>query len=76
MKDQKSAPHLGLFLGGALTIWAIACFLTHGPVILAYIGLQAVTSGVFAWQMMRIEKSMPKRKLSAGSDDEAVCRAA
>ncbi len=76
MNDQKSAPKLGLLLAGVLSVWAVACFLTHGPVILAYIGFQAVTSGIFAWQMFRIEKSIPKHNISAGASSDEVCRAA
>lgn len=76
MNDQKSAPNLGLLLGGALSVWAVACFLTHGPVILAYIGFQAVTSGIFAWQMFRIQKLIPKHDISSGAGNEKVSRAA
>ena len=76
MNDQKSAPNLGLLLGGALSVWAVACFLTHGPVILAYIGFQVVTSGIFAWQMFRIEKLIPKHSISSGAGSEEVSRAA
>jgi hypothetical protein len=76
MNDQKSAPKLGTLLGGALLVWAIACFLTHGSVILAYIGFQALTSGLFAWQMFRIEKSIPKHNIATGTNGEDVCRAA
>jgi|GEM_PF-2156081 len=77
MNDQKSAPKLGLLLAGFLSVWAVtACFLTHGPVILAYIGFQAATSGIFAWQMFRIEKLIPKHNISAGASSDEVCRAA
>lgn len=76
MNDQKSAPKLGMLLGIALTIWAVACYLTHGPVILAYLGFQLATSGVFAWQMMRIEKLIPKHSVETDSAAKAVCRAA
>ena len=76
MNDKKSAPNLGLLLGGALSVWAIACFLTHGPVILAYIGFQAVASGIFAWQMFRIEKLIPKHSTSKASESKEVCQAA
>ena len=76
MNDRKSASQPGLLLGGALTAWVIACFVTHGPVILAYVGFQAATAGIFAWQMIRIEKAIPKHNVAASSKNETVSRAA
>jgi hypothetical protein len=40
----------------ALCLWTAACLFVHGPVILVYICFQALTSGVFALEMRRIEK--------------------
>lgn len=58
---MKNAPSLVALLSGGLVLWAIACFALHGPVILAYIAIQVATSGIFALEMRRIEKSIPKR---------------
>lgn len=58
---MKNAPSLVALLGGGLALWAVACFALHGPVILAYIAIQVATSGIFALEMRRIEKSIPKR---------------
>ena len=58
---MKNTPSLVALLGGGLVLWAIACFALHGPVILAYIAIQVATSGIFALEMRRIEKSIPKR---------------
>jgi hypothetical protein len=58
---MKNAPSLVALLGGGLVLWAIACLALHGPVILAYIAIQVATSGIFALEMRRIEKSIPKR---------------
>jgi len=58
-------PRLAVLLVGGLTLWAIACVLLHGPAILTYIGLQAVTSGIFAWEMTRLERSTRRRPADA-----------
>ncbi|MBI1310977.1 hypothetical protein GC176_06680 [bacterium] len=76
MKDPKTAPKLGMLLGSALLAWAVTCFLMHGPVILAYVGLQAITSGIFAWQMFKIQESLPKRQLVTDSGTDSISRAA
>lgn len=54
--NGKATSHLALLIVGGLTIWAIACLLLQGPAILMYIGIQAITSGIFAWEMHRLEK--------------------
>ncbi|MHC4877132.1 MAG: hypothetical protein ACYTGL_11585 [Planctomycetota bacterium] len=76
MNEFKAAPNLGVLLVGALTLWATACFLMHGPVILTYVGLQVITSGVFAAQMFRIEKSVPQRATKDAAASAKVRRAA
>jgi len=60
-KRMNEAVSLVALLVGALTLWAIACFVVHGSVILAYIAIQIATSGIFSLEMRRIEKSIPKR---------------
>ena len=52
-------------IAGCLAAWAIGCFLVHGPVILAYIGLQIATAGVFSWSMNRVEKNAQQRRSAA-----------
>ena len=73
---MKNAPSLVVLLAGGLTLWAIAFFALHGPVILAYIAIQVATSGIFALEMRRIEKSIPKRATVAVKSDSSATRAA
>lgn len=54
--NGKSTSHLAFWIIGGLTVWAVACLLLQGPAILMYIGIQAITSGIFAWEMHRLEK--------------------
>lgn len=49
-------PPLSILLPVLLTVWAGACTWLHGPAILAYIVLQAATSGIFALSMYRISR--------------------
>lgn len=65
--SKKRSPQLAAMLIGSLSLWAIACVALHGPVILAYVAIQLATSGVFAWQMHKIEKSIPKHSLGTTS---------
>ena len=69
---MKNAPSLVVLLAGGLTLWAIACFAVHGPVILAYIAIQVATSGIFALEMRRIEKSIPKRATATVKSDSTT----
>jgi hypothetical protein len=69
---MKNAPSLVVLLAGGLTLWAIACFAMHGPVILAYIAIQVATSGIFALEMRRIEKSIPKRATATVKSDSTT----
>jgi hypothetical protein len=59
--DRKTFNLTGLIVGG-LSIWAVVCFFIHGPAIAAYLAIQAVTSGVFAWEMRRIERVAAQQK--------------
>lgn len=73
---MKNAPSLVALLAGGLTLWAIACLVLHGPVILAYIAIQVATSGIFALEMRRIEKSIPKRAVAVVKSGTSATRAA
>lgn len=73
---MKNAPSLAVLLTGGMTIWAIACVALHGPVILAYIAIQLATSGLFALEMRRITKSIPKRAVATARADSSATRAA
>ena len=56
---------LSVLLPGIIALWATACCLAHGSAILLYVGLQVLTTGFFALQMYRVEKSLtasPKAK--------------
>ena len=55
--NGKTTSHLALLLVGGLITWTVACLLLHGPAILMYIGIQTITSGIFAWEMHRLEKT-------------------
>lgn len=73
---MKNAPSLVALLSGGLALWAVACFTMHGPVILAYIAIQVATSGIFALEMRRIERSIPKRATATVKSDGSSTRAA
>lgn len=51
---------LRVLIPSCLIVWAATCVLMHGPTLLYYIGLQAMTTGVFAWAISRAEKSATK----------------
>jgi hypothetical protein len=36
-----------------LGAWSLCFYLTHGPIVFAYLGVQFLTSGVFVWSMAR-----------------------
>lgn len=59
--DRKPSSLTKLIVGG-LSVWAVVCFFIHGPAIAAYLAIQAVTSGVFAWEMRRIERVGEQQK--------------
>ena len=64
-------PPLPILLPILLTVWAGACTVLHGPAILAYIVLQAATSGIFALSMYRITRlhsRSPKKPTSKSVD--------
>lgn len=63
-------PPLSILIPVLLTVWAIACTVLHGPAILAYIVLQAATSGIFAlsmYQISRRHRRTPASKPENGS---------
>lgn len=47
-------PPLSILIPVLLTVWAATCTWLHGPAILAYIVIQASTSGIFALSLYRI----------------------
>lgn len=49
-------PPLNILIPVLLVVWAGACTVLHGPAILAYIAIQAATSGLFALSMYKISK--------------------
>jgi hypothetical protein len=53
---------------GLVIAWAVCCVFSRGPAILAYIAMQAATSGVFAWAIL----SSLKKHEQATSDKEAL----
>ena len=74
MTTEKGLPRLAIWLVGGLSVWAVACYFVHGSAILAYIGIQVLTSGVFAWQMNSVEKSMHRKaeEKNAAKDKRAA----
>ena len=74
MTTEKRTPRLAAMLIGGLSLWAVACYAVHGSAILAYIGIQALTSGIFAWQMKSIEKTMQQQRAarSQSTDERAA----
>lgn len=75
MTNGAARPLASLIIGG-LTVWAGACLFIHGPAIIAYIGLQVLTSGVFAWQMRRVEAGAQRRRLQIAQTPLEAHRAA
>jgi hypothetical protein len=78
--DRKKLSLTTLIVGG-LSGWAIVCFYIHGPAIAVYLAIQAVTSGVFVWEMRRIERLGEQQKAArlketASSDVAAEAQAA
>lgn len=71
--DRKPIP-LRLLIGGGLTVWAAVCLIIHGPVIAFYIALQLVTSGIFVWEMRRVERKALSAKLAATIDSTGIER--
>ena len=63
-------PPLSILLPVLLTIWAAACTWLHGPAILAYIVLQAATSGIFALSMYRITRLHSRSPEKLGTSGE------
>jgi hypothetical protein len=61
--DRKRLSLTKLIVGG-LTVWAVVCYFIHGPAIAAYLAIQAITSGIFAWEMRRIERRAEEQKLA------------
>jgi len=45
--------NLKFLLAAEIIIWAVLCMIVHGWAILVYLGLQAATSGVFAWAIYK-----------------------
>lgn len=57
-------PGLSILVGTALALWGLSCFLVHGSPIFAYVGMQAITSGVFALCFYRTEQKLLKSRHS------------
>ncbi len=64
---MKTLNHLRLsvLVCAALAVWGLACFLVNGPAIFVYVGLQAITSGVFAYAFYRKELSLALSRQAA-----------
>jgi hypothetical protein len=69
MPSSNSSPQsLRLYLGLGVIAWVATFLMVHGPgVILPYLAIQIVTSGVFAFFMWKAEK---KVKAAGNSDDQ------
>jgi len=68
MNCDTTPQRLLMLVAGGLTVWAVLCFVIHGAAIVAYIGLQALTTGLFVWDMRRIEKrSVQKRTVAVAA---------
>ena len=65
MNRDPSPQRLLTLVAGGLTAWAVLCFVIHGTAIVAYIGLQTLTTGLFIWDMRRIEKRSQQEKTMA-----------
>jgi len=81
MSSDRKKLSLATLIVGGLAIWAIVCLAIHGPAIAVYLAIQAVTSGVFVWEMRRIERLGEQQKAArlketASSDVAAEAQAA
>lgn len=74
MKASRSSNRLQIstLICGSLAAWGLSCLLVHGPVILAYVGIQAVTSGVFAVAIYRAEKAHQNSRIQPSTARPAL----
>lgn len=70
--NSSKLPSLPVVIAGSLTVWALLCFALHGPAIFAYIGLQAITSGVFAYAFWRTERAMKENRAAVMKSNAAA----
>jgi hypothetical protein len=70
--NNSSPQSLRLYLGLGLIAWVATFLMVHGPgVILTYLAIQIVTSGVFAFFMWKTEKTIGSGT-DAQNDDQAT----
>lgn len=48
--------------------WAVCCVWSRGPAILGYLAMQAATSGVFAWAILKSLKKSQQAQTQHGGD--------
>lgn len=65
MNNDRKTISLSTLITTGLAVWAITCFFIHGEVIAVYLAIQAATSGVFAWEMRRIERKAAEARQPA-----------
>lgn len=57
-------PKLSILLPTILVSWLVGCVAVHGGAIFAYLGMHAITTGVFATFMWRAERNMAKKSVA------------
>ena len=67
-------PRLSILLPVCIAIWAISCFVNHGPAIVLYIGLHLATSGVFAFMIWKAERTAMLQKQALAAQTPAAER--
>ncbi|MDA0588910.1 MAG: hypothetical protein O2820_14045 [Planctomycetota bacterium] len=70
-KSASKSQSLRLYLGLGLIAWVATFLMVHGPdVILSYLAIQIVTSGIFAFFMWKTEKKIGATGISDSGDNQ------
>lgn len=54
--NQRKSVSLNTMVGGAIAVWAVAFASVYGPFVFGYIGMHAVTTGVFLLAVRRADR--------------------
>lgn len=72
-KSASGSYSLRLYLGLGLIAWVATFLMVHGPeVILSYLSIQIVTSGIFAFFMWKTEKKVGATAISDSGDNQTI----
>lgn len=68
---QRKSVSLNTMVGGAIAVWAVAFASVYGPFVFGYLGMHAVTTGVFLLAVRRAD-----RRYALGAAQPAMATAA